>query len=209
MRHVYHVQKRVIDGWRSMLCCAVAWVVPSNAAVIVQLKIVEGDGAVFRTGTRATRGLTVLVTDETGKPLEHAAVSFRLPEEGPGGVFSTGLRTEVVTTAPDGRATVWGMQWNKTPGPVEIRITAIKDQARAGIISTQYLSDALAPKAGGEGTFTASHKGHTKWILIAVAVGGGAGAGFAFARSKGTTAGVASGPVGVMIGNPSINVGHP
>jgi hypothetical protein len=101
------------------------------------------------------------------------------------------------------------MQWNKTPGPVEIRITAIKDQARAGIISTQYLSDALAPKAGGEGTFTASHKGHTKWILIAVAVGGGAGAGFAFARSKGTTAGVASGPVGVMIGNPSINVGHP
>jgi len=209
MRHVYHVQKRVIDGWRSMLCCAVAWVVPSNAAVIVQLKIVEGDGAVFRTGTRATRGLTVLVTDETGKPLEHAAVSFRLPEEGPGGVFSTGLRTEVVTTAPDGRATVWGMQWNKTPGPVEIRITAVKDQARAGIISTQYLSDALAPKAGGEGTFTASHKGHTKWILIAVAVGGGAGAGFAFARSKGTTAGVASGPVGVMIGNPSINVGHP
>jgi len=192
-----------------MLCCAVAWVVPSNAAVIVQLKIVEGDGAVFRTGTRATRGLTVLVTDETGKPLEHAAVSFRLPEEGPGGVFSTGLRTEVVTTAPDGRATVWGMQWNKTPGPVEIRITAIKDQARAGIISTQYLSDALAPKAGGEGTFTASHKGHTKWILIAVAVGGGAAAGFAFARSKGTTAGVASGPVGVMIGNPSINVGHP
>ena len=192
-----------------MLCCALAWAVPSNAAVIVQLKVAEGDGAVYRTGARATRGLTVLVTDETGKPLEHAAVSFRLPEEGPGGVFSSGLRTEVVTTGPDGRATVWGMQWNKTPGPVEIRITAIKDQARAGIISTQYLSDALAAKAGGEGTFSAPHKGHAKWILIAVAVGGGAAAGFTLARSKGTAAGAASGPVGVMIGNPSINVGHP
>jgi hypothetical protein len=209
MRHVYHVQIRVINRWRSMLCCALAWAVPSTAAVIVQLKVVEGDGALYRTGARATRGLTVLVTDEAGKPLEKAAVSFRLPEEGPGGVFSSGLRTEVVTTGADGRATVWGMQWNKTPGPVEIRITAIKDQARAGIISTQYLSDALAPQAGGEGTFTASHKGHAKWILIAAAVGGGAAAGFAFAHSKSTAAGVASGPVGVMIGNPSVNVGHP
>jgi len=192
-----------------MLCCALAWAVPSNAAVIVQLKVVEGDGAVYRTGARASRGLTVLVSDETGKPLEHAAVSFRLPEEGPGGVFGSGLRTEVVNTGPDGRATVWGMQWNKTAGPVEIRITAIKDQARAGVISTQYLSDALAPKAGGEGTFSTPHKSHAKWILVAVAIGGGAAAGFTLARSKGTAAGGASGPVGVMIGNPSINVGHP
>jgi hypothetical protein len=101
------------------------------------------------------------------------------------------------------------MQWNKTAGPVEIRITAIKDQARAGVISTQYLSDALAPKAGGEGTFSTPHKGRAKWILIGVAIGGGAAAGFTLARSKGTAAGGGSGPVGVMIGNPSINVGHP
>ena len=177
--------------------------------MIVQLKVVEGDGAVYRTGSRATRGLTVLVTDEAGKPLDHAAVSFRLPEEGAGGVFGSGLRTEVVTTGPDGRATVWGMQWNKTAGPVQIRITAVKDQARAGIISTQYLSDALVPQAGGEGTFSAPHKGRMKWILIAAAVGGGAAAGFMFARSSNASTG-ATGPVaGVMIGNPSINVGHP
>lgn len=182
--------------------------------MIVQLKVVEGDGAVYRTGGRASRGLTVLVTDETGKPVEHAAVSFRLPEEGASGVFSSGLRTDVVTTGPDGRATVWGMQWNKTAGPVAIRITAIKDQARAGIISTQYLSDTVAvasaaPRAGGEGVFTAPRKGHAKWILIAGVVGGAAAAGLAFGRSHGPqTAGVGS-PAGVMIGNPSINVGHP
>jgi hypothetical protein len=175
----------------------------------VQLKVVEGDGAVYRTGTRAARGLTVLVTDESGKPLDHAAVSFRLPEDGPGGVFGSGLRTEVVTTGPDGRATVWGMQWNKTSGPVQIRITTIKDQARAGIISTQYLSDTVAPKTGGEGTFTASHKGRAKWILIGVAVAAGGAAGFVFARSSGTPAGAAAAPAGVAIGNPSINVGHP
>ena len=197
-----------------ILCSALAYAVASNAAVIVQLKVIEGDGAVYRTGSRATRGLTVSVTDETGKPVEHAAVSFRLPEEGASGLFSSGLRTEVVTTGPDGRATVWGMQWNKTAGPVAIRITAIKDQARSGIISTQYLSDAAAlavaaPKAGGEGVFAAPHKGRGKWILIAAALGGAAAAGLAFGRSHGPqTAGVGS-PAGVMIGNPSINVGHP
>jgi hypothetical protein len=179
------------------------------ASVIVQLKVVEGDGAVYRTGSRAARGLTVLVTDEAGKPVERAAVSFRLPEEGATGMFGSGLRTEVVTTGPDGRATVWGMQWNKTAGAVQIRITAVKDQARAGIISTQYLSDALTPQAGGEGTFTAPHKGRTKWILIGVAVAGGAAAGFMFARSQNSPGSSSTAPGGILIGNPSIDVGHP
>jgi len=200
--------RAVIGPWRGLLCCALAWNVALNASVIVQLKVLEGEGTVYRTGTRATRGLTVLVTDETGKALENAAVSFRMPDEGPSGVFGSGLRTEVVTTGPDGHATVWGMQWNKTPGPVEIRITAVKEQARAGIISTQYLSDSIAPKGGGEGVFSAGHKGRAKWILVAVAAGG-AVAGLAFGRSKGATPAVATAPTTVTIGNPSINVGHP
>src|SRR5258706_14652723 len=100
---------------------------------MVQLKEAEGEATVHRTGTRATRGLTVLVTDETGKPVENAAVSFRLPDEGPTGVFSSGLRTEVGTTGANGRATVWGMQRNKTPGPVGIRVTTVKEDASTGI----------------------------------------------------------------------------
>lgn len=184
------------------------WTLPLSASVIVQLKVVEGEGSVYRTGTRATRGLTVLVTDETGKPVENAAVSFRLPDEGATGVFSSGLRTEVVTTGANGKATVWGMQWNKIPGPVEIRVTTVKDQARAGIVSTQYLSDAIAPKAGGEGTFSASHKGRTKWVLIAVAAGG-AVAGVAFGRSKSTVAAASPPAATVSIGSPSIIIGHP
>jgi hypothetical protein len=184
------------------------WTIPLDASVIVQLKVVEGEGTVYRTGIRATRGITVLVTDETGKPVENAAVSFRLPDEGATGVFSSGLRTEVVTTGANGRATVWGMQWNKTPGPVEIRITTVKDQARAGIVSTQYLSDAIATKAGGEGTFSASHKSRTKWVLIAAAAGG-AVAGLAFGRSKGATAASTPAAAATSIGNPSITIGHP
>jgi hypothetical protein len=173
----------------------------------VQLRVIEGEGAVYRTGTRATRGLTVLVTDEAGKPVDMAAVSFRLPDEGATGTFNSGLRTEIVTTGPDGRASVWGMQWNKTVGPVEIRVTAIKDQARAGIISTQYLSDSVAPKSGGEGVFRASH-GH-KWVWLA-AIAGAAGAGAAFAFSRGSSPPSTTSPVtGLSIGMPSITVGHP
>ena len=67
-------------------------------------------------GGRATRGLTVQVTDEAGKPVEGASVSFRLPDSGPAGTFASGSRTEIVTTGGDGRAGVWGMQWNRTAG---------------------------------------------------------------------------------------------
>ncbi|SRR5579871_3514522 len=196
-------------NWRGLLCCVLSWAVSANAAVIVQLKILEGEGTVYRTGARATRGLTVLVTDENGKPVANAAVSFRLPDEGPSGVFNSGLKTEVITTSLDGRASVWGMQWNKTAGPMEIRITAVKDQARAGLVSTQYLSDSVEMKAGGEGTFTAPHKGRAKWFLIAAGVGGGAAAGLLFGKSHPTPAAAAVSSTGISIGSYTINVGHP
>jgi hypothetical protein len=193
-----------ITHWRNLLCAVGLSTAAANASVIVQLKIVEGEGAVYQTGTRATRGLTVLVTDETGKPVVNAAVSFKLPDEGSSGVFSSGLRTEVVTTGTDGRATVWGMQWNKTPGPVEIRITAVKDQARAGTIGTQHLSATIATQAGGQGVFPAEHKSHGKWLLIGAIVVGAAAAGVVIAERSHSAA--TTTPAAVSIGTPSITV---
>ena len=203
------MQSRIIFNAPALLCCALAFAVSANALVIVQLRVVEGDGVTYRTGVRATRGITVLVTDEAGRPLDMASVSFRLPDQGASGTFSSGLRTEVVTTGPDGRASVWGMQWNKTPGTVQIRIAAIKEQARAGLISTQFLSDSAAPTAGGEGVFTASHKGH-KWLWIGgIAALAAGGAGYAMLRSQGSPTSSNPAVVGLSIGAPSIVVGHP
>ena len=203
------MESQVITAVRSVIFCALALAVSAEASVIVQLRVVEGEGVTYRTGTRATRGVTVLVTDEAGLPLDMASVSFRLPDQGASGTFNSGLRTEVVTTGADGRASVWGMQWNKTAGTVQIHITAIKEQARTGIISTQYLSDTVAAKAGGEGVFTAPHKGH-KWLWIA-AIGGVAAAGGAYAlmRSPGTSSSSNPALAGLSIGTPSITVGHP
>ena len=202
---------------RTLIACALAvWLagaaLPVRAAVIVQLRVVEGEGAVYATGSRASRGITVQVTDETGSPVDGASVSFRLPDQGPTGTFTGGLRSEVVTTHADGRASVWGMQWNKTPGPFEVRITALKDQARAGIVSSQFLSDAAVARmvGGATGTFQPTHHFFNKWVVVAL-VAGGAGAGLAFGRSHAATPAAAVAPaLPATIGAPMITIGgHP
>src|ERR1044071_5355988 len=81
---------------------------------ILQIQLVEGEGAVHAPGSRSSRPLTVEVTDETGKPVPGAAVSFHLPEDGPGGAFGNGLRTEVATTDSHGRACLHGLQLNRS-----------------------------------------------------------------------------------------------
>ena len=208
------MQTTVKAAARGALCCVLAFVVSAEASVILQLKVVDGEGVTYRAGSRATRGVTVQVTDEAGQPVDMASVSFRLPDQGASGAFNSGLRTEVVITGPDGRASIWGMQWNKAPGPVEIRITAVKDQARAGIICTQYLSESvpqstIAPQAGGQGEFKVSHGGH-KWLWLALVAGAAAGgAGFALGNSKGPSNSAPSAVTGVSIGAPSITIGHP
>lgn len=175
--------------------------------MIVQLRVLEGEGAIYPIGSRATKGLTVEVTDETGQPVDGATVSFRLPDQGPSGIFNGGIRTQIVTTQAGGKASVWGMQWNKIPGPFEIRVTAVKDQARAGIVTKAILSDASA-LPGGTGTFRASHRGR-KWLLIA-AVAAGAGAGMAMALGHAASAVPAVAPsVAPQIGQPTLTVGHP
>lgn len=180
-------------------------VLAAQDPAILQLRVVEGEGAVYAIGSRATRGLAVQVTDETGRPVEGATVSFRLPEDGPSGAFSTGGKTEIITTRPDGRAGAWGMQWNRTAGLVEIRITAVKGQTRAGIVCSQYLSaSAEAPAKPHIGS------GAHKWLWIAAGVAGAAGAALAGAAIVGKSGSSSAPSNGLTIGAPTISIGaHP
>jgi hypothetical protein len=178
---------------------------PDNPAIL-QIRVIEGEGVAYPLGGRATRGVTVQVTDETGKPIEGASVSFRLPEEGPSGTFATGSRTEIALTKGDGRASIWGMQWNRTEGSFEIRITAAKGQARAGTVCPVYLSKAsVETDAPTSMKLSRSHK----WLWITVAVVAGAGVAMALA----TVAGKSSTPIGPTttptgIGSPTIVIGN-
>jgi hypothetical protein len=200
------------------VCSAAAFVLAlsSTAAAqvaILQIRVIEGEGAVHAPGSRSTRPLTVEVTDETGKPVEGAAISVHLPEEGPGGVFANGMRTEVAVTDSHGHASVHGLQLNRAPGPFQIRIVASKEQARAGMVSFQYIAE---PGSGAAATAGSSH-GYRKWMVLAVLAGGGAAAGIlAAGKSGGTPAPAAASvppatvpTVTLTIGAPAITVGKP
>lgn len=172
----------------------------------LKVALIEGEGAVYPVGSKATRGVTVKVTDDAGRPVEGATVSFSLPSDGPGGVFASGARTEVATTHADGAAAVWGMQWNRTPGAFGILITAAKGQARGGITCPQSLAVGAAPNPRPSRIGAGGHK--WLWITLA-AVGGAAGAGVA-AAGKGKTSATAPGAsTAIQIGAPTISLGRP
>jgi hypothetical protein len=129
-----------------------------------------------------------------------------MPEEGPGGSFESGMKTEIAITRADGRAAVHGIRWNAIPGPFQIRVTAAKGESRAGAICSQYISDtpaAKSPRAGGSGK--------RKWLVIAAIAAGGAAAGLAVgkgsAASPASTPSVAAPPA--QIGIPTITIGRP
>jgi hypothetical protein len=184
-----------------------------NDPDILLIRIVEGEGAVYSIGSRATRGITVQVTDETGKPVNNAAVVFRLPEDGPTGTFSSGMQTEAATTAADGRANVWGMQWNRTSGPLEVRITAAKGQARAGTVCGLYLSASdsrnAEPGIAGQSNGVLSRWRSHKKIWIGVGIAAAAFVGVAAISSRGTPSAAAAGVNAPKIGTPSIIIGKP
>lgn len=179
---------------------------------VLHLRVVQGEGTVYSAGGRATRGVVVQVTDETGKPVADAAVSFRLPDQGPTGEFSSGGKTEIVKTGIDGRAEVWGMQWGKQTGSFEMKITAAKGDTRGGVVCALYLSNAPVLKSGQDRDSGPVHKvSHSRkklWIGLALA----AGASLAVAGASGGKA-TATAPAAVTsaptIGAPTISITHP
>jgi hypothetical protein len=188
------------------LLLALSCAAPAQVAVL-QIQLVEGDGAVHAPGSRAARPLVARVTDETGKPVSGAALSFHLPEDGPGGVFAGGLRTEVASTDSGGLASLRGLRLNRISGSFQIRIFASKEQARAGVISNQYIAGARG------GTAAKARSGRLKWIAVAALVGGGAAAGILAAGRTGVAASAppaaAASPAAPTIGQPTFTVGKP
>lgn len=172
------------------------------------MKAVEGDGATYAPGSRATRGVSIVVTDESGRPVSGAIVSFTLPTTGASGEFASGTRTEIVTTRGDGRASVWGMRWNRLTGPVAMRVTAIHGQSRADLVVIQNLAGAPS-KSPAPSSIGGGHK----WLWIglggAAAVAAAVTAGFSSKGSPGSGTGSSASGASVQIGTPTINLGHP
>ena len=180
---------------------------------ILELKVIEGDGAVHVSGSRSSLPLTVQVADEIGRPVEGATVSFQLPGYGPTGIFASGLSTEILTTGTDGRATVRKIRWGRLPGPVRVRITAVKGEARAGTISTQFIQSAEASSKVVSGSRRRSvSRPRGKWIAIAVIAAGAAAGGLALGlagKSASPAIAASSQSPTVQVGMPTISIGSP
>jgi hypothetical protein len=170
--------------------------------------VLEGEGAVHIAGGKVSRGIAVQVTDETGKPVDGVAVSFRMPEEGPGATFARGMKTDIAITSPEGRAAVHEMYAGRLAGPFQVRITAVKGQVRAGTIASQYVTES-STKGGGS-----PRSSRRKWLSITALVAGGAAAGVILGtsgggRSASPAATPASVPTPPQIGVPTISIGKP
>ena len=110
----------------------------------LRITVVSGDDAAYSAGAHVAKPITIEVTDAAGQPVKGARTSFQLPEEGPGGILSSGLRTDLAVTDSHGRATLRGFQLNRTPGPFNVRVTVAREQARAGIVVRQRIDEASA-----------------------------------------------------------------
>ena len=199
------------------------------APAILRIRVLEGEGSIHTAGTRSNQPIVIFLTDEAGRPVEGASVSLRLPDEAPTGLFANGMRTEIAVTGPDGRVAIRGIQWARSAGPVQLRITANKGEARAGILSTQYVTEPAGSSQPRRGPDPAAgpprpsitprpsineQPSRSKWILLAALIGGAAAGGVAAAARSGSTAPGAPPPSAVTlptvtIGNPTITIGRP
>lgn len=107
----------------------------------LHIAIISGQDAAHPAGAHVVKPITIEVTDAAGQPVEGARTSFQLPEEGPGGVLASGLKTDLAVTDSHGRATLRGFQLNRTAGPFNVRVTVAKEQARAGIVVRQRIGE--------------------------------------------------------------------
>jgi hypothetical protein len=211
------------------VACLPLWL-PAQAApqqpAGLEIRVLQGEGAVHQPGRRGSQPLVVEVIDEAGRPVEGALVSFRLPSIGPGGVFANGLPSEVIITGRDGRAAVGGARWNTIAGPFHVRVTAAKGETRAGILVAQSIERSQggtgrqpvptakpteAAPAGPRDVALPPFKPRRRWLtpflIAAGAAAGGVTAGFVVSR-RGSPSGQPA-DSGVTIGPPSITIGPP
>jgi hypothetical protein len=121
---------------------------PPAAVGLAQVHVIENDGGQTPAGSQSTKGITVEVSDGTGAAVADAAVTIRLPETEPTGIFADGTHSAVAYTDGSGRANINGIQWGLSPGSVSMRITATKGTSHAGVLLEKILTrptPALAP----------------------------------------------------------------
>jgi hypothetical protein len=135
-----------------------------RAQSALTLETIEGDGAIYNLRGKQLSRPRVRVSAPDGRPVEGAAVTFRLPDSGAGATFAEG-RISTIVTGVNGEAVVPAMRLNGQLGPWEIRVVA----ARAGVVARSSIQqiNAAPAEAITAGNGNSSRKKY--WIAAAAA----------------------------------------
>jgi len=160
----------------------------AGTSSLLNIVVVEGEGAINNIRQRTAREPIVQVEDENHKPVAGAAVTFSLPSRGASGIFPNGSRTVTVLTDDQGRAVARGLQPNTVKGKMEIRVNASHNGQNAStVISQTNVLEAAAAAGAAAGGISA------KLLIGLIAIGGAAAAGGAIAATHGGGGGTGGG----------------
>jgi hypothetical protein len=160
----------------------------------MNILVVQGEATIHNIRDHKATDLVVRVRDGNRNPIVQAAVTFRLPANGPGGSFSNGARTLTETSDKDGYAIAHNLKPNGEAGPFRVEIEATHNGHVANATMTQFNMNVVSK--GGSG----------KWIAL-LAIAGAAAAGGAVAISRNgsqSSATPAATPIGITAGPGSI-----
>jgi hypothetical protein len=152
----------------------------NQVAPMLNLVVVEGEGAINNIRQRTAREPIVQVQDENHRPVAGAIVTFTLPGRGASGAFANGSQTLTVTTDQQGQAVARGLRPNGVKGQMQIRVNANYRGQTATATITQTNAIVAGAAAGGAaagGFFTA------KVIAVLAVVGAAAAGGAAYAAT--------------------------
>jgi len=180
-----------------LMCAALA----QSAGSVPKIEIVEGDGAINNIRLHRAKEPVVRVLDPEGHPMPNVAVTFLLPNNGPGGTFADGRTVLSVMTDENGQAVGHGLRPNNSAGQFQIRVTV---SFQGQVATANVMQTNAEPAHGG---------GNSKTILLVLLVGGAAaaGAGLALGKGKSSTATQTNNNnnPGVVITAGSPTFGHP
>jgi len=151
----------------------------NQVAPMLNLVVIEGEGAINNIRQRTAREPIVQVQDENHRPVAGAIVTFTLPGRGASGVFGNGSQTLTVTTDQQGQAVARGLRPNGIKGQVRIRVNANHNGQTANTVITQ--TNVLLAGAAA----AASHGASAKLIAILAVVGAAAAGGAVYATHNG------------------------
>ncbi|MGA7235565.1 MAG: hypothetical protein WBY44_07790 [Bryobacteraceae bacterium] len=153
-----------------------------SAAPMLNIVIIEGEGAINNIKQRTAREPVVQVEDENHKPVAGAAVIFALSDQGAGGTFAGGAHSASVVTDSQGRAMARGFHPNHVQGQYQIHVTA----SHNGLTANTNIAESNVVAAGAATTAAAAGiSGKLIAVIVVIAAAGAAGGAYAATHSGG------------------------